>query len=124
MKILIIEDNEQMRKALKSFVMDLAEGVYECSDGAQALNAYAQHRPDWVLMDVEMKDVEGFGATRQIKAHYPQARIMLLTNYDDADLREKARLAGACQYLVKEDLLTLRRILIREEAEKEKEIKQ
>ena len=101
-----------MRKAVKSFVMDLAETIYECSDATQALSAYKEYCPDFVLIDVEMK--HGFSATRHIKAHHPQARIIILTNYDDADLREKARLAGACEYLVKEDLLTLRQILLRD----------
>ena len=40
MKLLIVEDNEQMRRVIKSLVVDLAEVVYECADGAEALAAY------------------------------------------------------------------------------------
>lgn len=111
MKILIIEDDDQMGKALKSFVEDLAASLYVCGEVAQALTAYTLHRPDWVLMDVEMKDAEGFSMARQIKSYDPQARILILTNYDDTDLREAARDAGACEYLIKDDLLALRRVL-------------
>jgi CheY-like chemotaxis protein len=111
MNILIVEDSEQMRRAVKCFVSDLAEQVYECGDGAQALAAYGQHRPDWVLMDIEMKELDGISATRQIMAAFPEAHIVIVTNYDDGDLREAARRAGACEYVVKEDLLDLRRIL-------------
>ena len=111
MNILIIEDNEQMRRLLKSLLADLADSVFECGDGAAALAAYTKHRPDWVLMDIELPLVDGISATRQIKSAYPEARIMIVTNYDDASLREASRQAGACQYVVKETLLDLRSIL-------------
>lgn len=111
MTILIVEDQEQMRRMVKALVNDLAEGVFECDDGAAALVAYTQHRPDWVLMDIDLPEVDGLSATRRIVAAHPEARIMMVTNYDDADLREAARSAGACAYVVKDDLLEVRRIL-------------
>jgi two-component system, chemotaxis family, chemotaxis protein CheY len=111
MKIMIVEDSPQMRRTLKRFVSDLATAVYECGDGAEALAAYAAHRPDWVLMDIEMKNTDGLTATRQIKTMFPEAKVMIVTNYDDAELREAARSAGACEYVVKENLLDVRRIL-------------
>lgn len=50
MTVLIVDDNAEMRRLLKSIVRPLAEAAYECGDGAEALAAYAAHRPDWVLM--------------------------------------------------------------------------
>jgi DNA-binding NarL/FixJ family response regulator len=114
MNILIVEDNEQMRRMVKTLVKDLVECVFECSEGAGALLAYTQHHPDWVLMDIDLPEVDGISATRQIVAAYPEARVMMVTNYDDADLREAARSAGACEYVVKEDLIGIRRILAAE----------
>ena len=111
MNILIVEDNEQMRRAVKSIIGDLAEELYECGDGREALSAYAEHLPEWVLMDIKMVEVDGLAATRQIKAAFPEAKVMILTNDDDADLRAAAREAGACAYVSKEDLLEVRRIL-------------
>lgn len=111
MKILIVEDSEQLRRMVKSLVKDLVECVFECDDGAGALLAYTQHRPDWVLMDIDLPQLDGISATRQIVSAYPEARVMVVTNYDDADLREAARAAGACHYVVKEDLIEIRRIL-------------
>ncbi|MGH9838430.1 MAG: response regulator [Blastocatellia bacterium] len=90
----------------------MTEAFTECSDGVQALDAYRQHHPDWVLMDIKMKEMDGLAATRQIKAAFPQARIVIVTGYDDARLREAARSAGACAYVHKENLLELRQILI------------
>ena len=111
MNILIVEDNEQMRRMVKALVGDMFECVFECDDGAGALSAYTEHRPDWVLMDIDLPEVDGISATRQIVAAHPEARVMIVTNYDDAGLRETARSAGACEYVVKEDLIEIRRIL-------------
>lgn len=112
MKLLIVDDSAEMRRVIRSFVRDDCE-CYECDDGAQALSAYARHRPDWVLMDIKMKEMDGLAATRAIKATYPEARIVIVTNYDDADLREAAFEAGACEYVLKDDLLRIRLILTR-----------
>ena len=111
MKLLIVEDNESMRRLVKSLVEDLAEAIYECGDGSQVLAAYAEHRPDWVLMDIEMKQVNGISATRQIKSAFPDANIVMVTNYDEAGLRAAAQQAGACGYVLKENLLDLRLLL-------------
>src|SRR6185295_7514134 len=102
MILLIVEDNEQMRRTIKSFVNDLAEAVYECTDGADALAAYEMCRPDWVLMDIEMSRMDGISATRQIRNSFPSAQVMIVSNYNDPDLREAAHQAGACDYVVKE----------------------
>src|SRR5712691_9670474 len=114
MSILIVEDNEPMRQMIKELLGDLTEAFTECGDGAQALEAYRQYRPDWVLMDIKMEEMDGLAATRQIKAAFPEARIIVVTGYDDAKLREAAYSAGACAYVRKENLLELRRILIQE----------
>ena len=109
--LLIAEDNEKMRRLLKSLLGDLVSAVWECSDGAEALAAYNSHRPDFVVMDIQMKLMDGITATRRIKAADPAARIIIVTDYDHADLREAARQAGACAYVVKENLLELVRFL-------------
>ena len=111
MKLLIVEDNEQMRRMMVKLVSGLAAQTYECSDGAEALPAYTAHRPDWVLMDVRMKEMDGISATREIRASYPDANIVIVTDFDDPDLREAARSAGAREYVRKENLLDVLRIL-------------
>jgi two-component system NarL family response regulator len=111
LNLLIVEDNRAMRSLIKSIIADLAGDVSECGDGAEALSAYAARRPDWVLMDIRMRRMDGISATRQIKAAFPDARIIIVTDYDDPKLREAARNAGAREYVTKENLLDLRRIL-------------
>ena len=111
MKLLIVEDNEQMRRLIRFLVSELAEVVHECVDGSLALAAYAQQRPDWVLMDIKMAGTDGIAATRQITTAFPDARVIMVTDYDDMELRKEAGEAGAIEYIVKEDLLELPRIL-------------
>ena len=77
MKLLIVEDNRQMRELLKSILTNLAETIYECADGSAALDSYRQHRPDCVLMDIKMDHVDGIDATRQIIDAFPTARIVI-----------------------------------------------
>ncbi len=114
MTILIVEDNDSMRQMIKKLLGDLTDAFKECVDGAQALATYGQHRPDWVLMDIKMKEMDGLAATIQIKAAFPEAQIIIVTGHDDARLREAAHSAGACAYVNKENLFELRRILVQE----------
>lgn len=109
--LLIVEDNPSMRRLIKSVVKDLAENIHECEDGTEALAAYEVLMPEWVLMDIEMKKKDGFTATREITEAYPQAKILILTKYGTDRMREEAERAGACEYVLKENLLTIREII-------------
>ena len=111
LRVLIVEDNPEMRRLLKRLLADLAAEVAECDDGRGALQAYSDCQPDWVLMDIEMKVTDGITATRQIRAVFPEAKVFIVTNHDNPRLRQAARQAGACHYLLKDDLLEVRRLL-------------
>lgn len=111
MSLLIVDDNASMRAMIRMMVSDLATSIHECEDGADALALYTEHRPEWVLMDIKMAEVDGLTATRQIKEVYPEANVMIVTDYDDERMRRAAQNAGAREYVLKEDLLEVRRIL-------------
>jgi two-component system, chemotaxis family, chemotaxis protein CheY len=109
--LLIVEDNPSMRRLIKSVVADLAVSVHECEDGTFALAAYEATCPEWILMDIEMKEKDGFTATREIMKSHPEAKILILTKYSTQRMREEAQNAGACEYVLKENLLTIREII-------------
>ena len=109
MKVLIVDDTNHERM-IKTLIDDLL-GEVQCSDGSEALAAYREHQPDIVLMDLKMVEMDGLAATRQIVECFPKARIVLVSQWEDAPLREDARLAGAEAFVGKSDLLPLRRIL-------------
>ena len=111
MKILIVDDNEQMRRAIRDLVDDLVEETFEAGDGAEALEACRAFRPDWVLMDIRMVGMDGIRATRLMRSTFPETNVLIMTSYDDPGVREAAANAGACAFVPKHDLLALRRIL-------------
>ena len=111
MKLLIVDDSEQMRRAIRSLVGDLFEEAFEACDGAGALEACRACRPDWVLMDVRMAGLDGISATRLLKAAAPETNVLIMTSFDDPGVRDAAAAAGACAFVLKDDLLALRRVL-------------
>jgi CheY-like chemotaxis protein len=111
MKLMIVEDNLEMRRLIKSLVADLAETICECRDGDEALSAYIENRPDWVLMDLRMPRMDGLTAIRQIKAAFPQANICIVTDYGDARTKEAAHAAGVADYVLKEELYEIRSVI-------------
>jgi len=111
MRLLIVENNLGVRRMMVTFLSRIADEIRVCEDGAEAFAAYSEGKPDWVLMDIKMDGVDGFTATRRIKADFPEAKIIIFTNYDDEELRQAAREAGACGYMLKENLLDLPALL-------------
>lgn len=102
--LLLVDDQRLMREGLRTLLElepDMAV-LAEAADGQAALDLYAQHRPDVVLMDIRMPVLNGVDATRQLLARYPQARVIILTTFDDdANVFEALR-AGACGFLLKD----------------------
>jgi CheY-like chemotaxis protein len=107
MKILLVDDNRRARQMIINFLQGVTDEIYECDDGSDALPAYRKLLPDWVLMDWEMKRLNGLDATSQIIGEFPNAKIIMVTNYNENDLRQAAGDAGAIGFVLKENLITL-----------------
>ena len=111
MKLLIVDDDPEIRRLIAVVLAPLAPEIAECGDGAEALAAYTRHAPDVVLMDIAMDGVDGLAATSAIIATHPAARVVIVSNHGAVDLREAASRAGACGYVLKEDLRQLRHVV-------------
>ena len=96
---------------IKHFIKNQVDEFVECEDGAEAVEFYRRHGPDVVLMDIKMKTVDGLEATRQIKAEFPHARVVIVSQWDTQALRKSAHEAGAVTYVNKSNLLPLRKVL-------------
>lgn len=109
--LLIVDDSREMRQLIKNIVRPVSDEIFERSDGAEALPAYIEHHPDWVLMDVEMNLMDGIEATKEITQAFPEAKVIIVTNHTDAQTRQAARDAGAKGFLSKDNLLELRSMI-------------
>ena len=112
--ILIAEDNNDVRRMIRSLVEDVAAGIVECSDGQEAIEMFERHLPDLVTMDINMRPLDGLTAMRAILERHPEARIVIVSQHQDARTRETALAMGAHAFIGKEDLMSLRD-LIKEE---------
>ena len=102
-RVLVVDDHELVRDGLRG-VLDAdpsIEVVAEASDGVQAVAAVEMHRPDVVVMDLQMPGMGGIEATRRILAARPGTAVLALTMFDDDDSVFAALRAGARGYLLK-----------------------
>ena len=103
-RILLVEDQYFARLALHS-VIDAREEmriVAESANGTEALALYRAHRPDLVMMDLRLPGLSGFDAIRAIRNENPEARILVLSNYEGVADVERALTLGALGYLTKD----------------------
>jgi len=111
MKVMIVDDNAEMRTLIRTMLSELASEFVECDDGREAIAVYETERPDWTVMDVRMGTIDGVTATRLITSKFPESQIMIVTQHHNPKLRERARDAGARGFLLKEDLIELRSVM-------------
>ncbi len=102
-RVMIVDDHAMVRRGLSTFLKvkpDL-ELVGEARNGQESLQVCEQVRPDVVLMDLVMPEMDGMTATRAIRDRWPQVQIIALTSFQERDLVQRALQAGAISYLLK-----------------------
>ena len=111
---MIVDDHADMRRMLRNIVSlgsnDMIE-IVECSDGEEALTQYAAHQPEIVLMDIQLKAMNGFEVTEKIHAMDPLAKIIFVTSHDTPMYRTKARELRAKAFISKDNLTELHQFI-------------
>ena len=103
-KIVIIDDHQLFREGVKR-ILDFEKTfsvVAEGEDGSDAVQLVADHSPDVVLLDINMKNMNGIEATRQLLEAYPDTKAMILSIHDDETYVTHALKTGALGYMLKE----------------------
>jgi len=102
-RVMIVDDHDMIRNGLTVFLeaFDDLELVGEAADGEEAIRLCATVRPNVILMDLVMPDMDGVAATRAIRQAYPAVQVIALTSFGDQDLVQRALQAGAASYLLK-----------------------
>ena len=102
-RILVMEDEKDNRQIIRDMLAPTDYEITEAEDGQQALEAIAKQRPDLILMDIQLPIIDGYTATRKIKAD-PAMRsipIIAVTSYALSGEEKKAREAGCDDYVPK-----------------------
>ena len=103
LRLILVDDHKMLREGLRRSLEELGFAVIaEAGDGEEGVRLAAAMRPDVMLMDVSMPEMDGVEATRQIVERNPNAKVVMLTMHADRDVVDRALKAGAVGYLTKD----------------------
>jgi DNA-binding NarL/FixJ family response regulator len=107
--ILIVDDNPQLRTLIRRISAQEPDlyVVGEAGDGAEAIRLTHELRPDIVLLDLVMPQVDGLEALRRIKAEQPEIKVIIVTVHTEDAYRTAAEASGADAFLLKKTLMTV-----------------
>jgi DNA-binding NarL/FixJ family response regulator len=102
-RVVLVDDDDLMRAGLRSVLSsdETIDVVGEAGDGREAVDRIRALRPDLVLMDIRMPDLDGISATREVLATSPDVKVVVLTTFEQDDYIFDALSAGASGFLLK-----------------------
>jgi DNA-binding NarL/FixJ family response regulator len=104
-EVLIVDDNARFRSRARRWLEgDGYEVVAEAADGASALAAGRRHRPDVVLLDIELPDMSGLSLAERFAGEPDPPAVVLTSTHDAADFGERLLRCGACGFIPKAEL--------------------
>lgn len=102
LKVLIVDDSLIIRKKINTILQKLGhEGVFDATNGQEAIDAYAKYKPDLVTMDITMPDMDGITAVKKIMLQDASAKIIMVTSHGQEDMVIQSIQAGAVGYMLK-----------------------
>ena len=102
--VILADDHTLVRAGFRSLLTGnpLVEVIGEAGDGREAINLIQKHRPDLVIMDIAMPNLNGIDATVRIKDRFPETKILIVSMHSDEEYVVRALRAGASGYVLKD----------------------
>ena len=100
-KVMVVDDAAFMRLRACKVLQDNGHDVIQAENGAEAVKQYAEHRPDAVLMDITMPEMDGLAALKEIRRMDPNARVAMVTAMGQQAIVMEALKAGARDFVLK-----------------------
>jgi two-component system, chemotaxis family, chemotaxis protein CheY len=102
-RVVLVDDDDDLRLIMKAAVNSMhCEVVAEGASGADAVRLYREHRPDLMMLDVNMPGMSGPQALREIRGEFPGAFVVMLTASGEVDTVKECIKAGAARYILKD----------------------
>src|SRR5271170_6005201 len=110
-KLMIVDDHASTRELIRKFLTIPGITFQECVSGEEAVTCAREFKPHWVTMDVQLPGLNGFESTRAVRREHPEARVLIVTAFNEPHYRDLAHSSGAVGFILKENILALRLML-------------
>src|SRR5262245_15378806 len=104
LKLLIVDDHAALRRTVRQLFDGTGTAILEASSGEEAVKLFGAEHPDWVVMGMRMPGMSGLKATEAVCKLDARARVIIVSQFADAEYVEQARRAGALEFVSKEEL--------------------
>jgi DNA-binding NtrC family response regulator len=99
--VLIVDDERKICEMLSQFFTLKGFRAQTAQSGRDAMAQLERQRPDYLLLDIRMPDMSGLDVLRQVKARYPDLRVVMVSAHDDPEIVDEAFREGAADYVTK-----------------------
>lgn len=101
LKVLVVDDEVEITDFLCRFLNRFRISSSKANNGAEALKVFDQVKPDWMLLDIKMPDMDGFELLESLRGKDYPVKVIMITGREDKESQEKAKRLGALDYIVK-----------------------
>jgi len=100
-KVLVVDDEVEVADFLCNFLKRFKIPAEKANSGKEAIKKFDKIKPDWVLLDIKMPDIDGIEVLKKLKNKHPAVKVIMITGSEDKTSQKKAKSLGVLDYIVK-----------------------